>query len=125
MALKNVPFCPLEQRSSPIMPRGRPRNRPRNMLASVGLRRQHQTIPIVSKLDEYHKPCAQGGIWWSKIWLQAGQHEDESDIDDELEWEGLHDEEFGRKLVAMSCNRDEDSWAAAKENKEMCGGAQT
>jgi len=24
-----------------------------------------------------------------------GQHEDKSDIDDKLEWEVLHDEEFG------------------------------
>jgi len=31
-----------------------------------------------------------------------------SDIGDEFEWEVPHDEEFGRKLVAMSCNRDEE-----------------
>ena len=37
-----------------------------------------------------------------------GQHEDKSDIDDKLEWEVLHDEEFGWKLIAMSCNCDED-----------------
>jgi len=34
-----------------------------------------------------------------KFDFRLGQHEDESDIDDEFEWEDLHDEELGRNSV--------------------------
>ncbi|OJA16589.1 hypothetical protein AZE42_11251 [Rhizopogon vesiculosus] len=113
------------------MPRGRPRKKPRNI---SGLRGHHCTTPLVSEVlsttseDEYHKPCAQGVDNQSDLESDGadngmmvfdslkfdfrlgyeGQHEDESDIGDELEWEVLHDEEFGRKLVAMSCNHDKE-----------------
>ncbi|OAX31075.1 hypothetical protein K503DRAFT_122544 [Rhizopogon vinicolor AM-OR11-026] len=113
------------------MPRGRPRKKSRNI---SGLRGHHCTTHLVSEVlstiseDEYHKPCAQcvdnqsdsesdgadnGMIVFDSLKIDfrleyEGQHEDESDIGDELEWEVLHDEEFGRKLVAISCHHDEE-----------------
>jgi len=124
------------------MPRGRPRKKPRNI---SGLRGQHHTIPLVSEVslteDEHHKPGAQGvdnesdlesdggnngmvvfdGLKINFRLEYEGQHEDESDIDDELEWEVLHDEEFGRKLVAMSCNCDEEDpdWIPERLQRKM------
>jgi hypothetical protein len=103
MALKKVPFCPLEQQSSPVMPRGRPRKKPRNI---CGLRGQHHTTPLVSAAllttseDEYHKPCAQGA---------GSQSDSESDeasmvipdglkIDFRLEYEGQHEDDVGTHI---------------------------
>ncbi|OAX34019.1 hypothetical protein K503DRAFT_477075 [Rhizopogon vinicolor AM-OR11-026] len=126
------------------MPRGRPRKKPRHI---SDLRGPYCTTPLVSEVllttseDEYHKPCAQGvdnqsdlesdganngmvvfdGLKFDFRLEYEGQHENESDTDDELEWEVLHDEKFGRKLVAMSCNHDEEDpdWIPERLRKKM------